>query len=161
MSEISCDICGRNGAVAIVLIEGAKLATCGSCTRGGKILYRLHGEEEGEAPVAVRRRAPMETEEIVDDFDKIIRNAREKKGLPLEVVAEKLSEKQSYLHAIEHGRMSPTLAVAKKLEKELGIKLIEKVTEDLTPLSEKSSRGGNKELTLADMIEEPKKKKAK
>jgi putative transcription factor len=160
MSDLTCEICGRNGAVAIVLIEGAKLATCGSCSRGGKTLYRLYDEEEHQAPVAVKRRAPMETEEIVDDFDKIIKNAREKRGLPLEVIAEKLNEKQSYLHAIEHGRMSPTLAVAKKLEKELGIKLIEKVTEDMTPLSEKGTRG-SKELTLADMVEEPKKKKAK
>ncbi len=157
MGEMTCDICGKEGAVAIVLIEGAKLATCGSCSRGGKTLYRLYDEEDS-APVAVKRRAPMETEEIVDDFDKIIKTAREKKGLPLTVVAERISEKESYIHAIEHGRLSPTLPVAKKLEKELGIKLIEKVTEDLTPLSEKGTRGGNKELTLADMLDQPNKK---
>jgi ribosome-binding protein aMBF1 (putative translation factor) len=68
----------------------------------------------------------------------------------------KIGEKENYLEAIEQERVKPTLATAKKLEKFLGIKLIEKEVEsgigDLP-----SVKGGG--ATLGDMLTQPAKRK--
>jgi putative transcription factor len=161
--KLSCDICGRPDARAVILIEGAKMVACGSCMRNGKVLYRL--DEGTEEEVSLRappaRRSPMESgEEIVEGFGALIKRARDKAGLKLEVIAEKVNEKESYLDALENGRMRPTIQVARKLEKELGIKLVEKVNDEVIP--ESSKRPGRfSEPTLGDMLVPAKKKKGK
>jgi len=152
--EETCEICGRKGVHAIIEVEGAKLKVCGSCAYGKKTLYNL--DDEGE-PRGRERKLPAkleETEEIVEDYGKIIKKAREKIGLSRSVVAEKINEKESYLERIERGELIPTFPVAKKLERELGITLIEKVQASVAP-----STGGSKkfsEPTLADLVEEEK-----
>jgi len=123
--------------------------------RGGKVLQRFD-DLEGAAPGSLGASAEA-TEEIVEDYAKIIRAARERAGLPLSVVAERISEKESYIHAIEGGRLGPTLEVARKLEKELGIKLVEKVAGAISS-SGSGPAGSFTPPTLADMIDTKKKK---
>lgn len=158
MGEITCDVCGNNEATAIVLIEGAKIAACRFCARSGKILYRLHSEEQGAPAVATRRVAPMESEEIVDGYARIIADAMTRMKLPIAVVAERISEKESYIHSIERGKLKPTLQTARKLEKELGVKLVEKVTDEVVPMSSRNNEGF-RAPTLGDAIEFQKKEK--
>jgi len=157
--KISCDICGRDEAFAVVLVEGAKMVACRGCTRGKKILHRLEEDEEGEV-VQLRnsRKGPMDSEEeIVEGYGKIIKKARDRLSLKMAVVAEKINEKESYLDAIENERLRPTIAVARKLERELGIKIIEKVKEEqVASSSTKSARFT--EPTLADALIMQKKK---
>jgi ribosome-binding protein aMBF1 (putative translation factor) len=81
-------------------------------------------------------------------------------GLPLEVLAERINEKESYLRSIEHGKMSPTLLVARKLEKELGVKLVETVTEEVTTMDQKKP-ASYRPQTLEDILEFQKKGKKK
>jgi len=154
MAELYCDICGNGPVKAQILLEGAKLLACARCMRSGKIIHRFHEDQPKEIPQ--KRSSVAPSEEIIVGYGKIIRSAREKAKLPISVVAERIREKESYLHAIENERLKPTLSVAKKLEKELNIKLIEKV-EDSTapsvPLSGKFS-----EPTLGDMITSKKEK---
>ena len=154
--EETCEICGRKGAHAIVEVEGATLKVCGLCAYGKKILYHL--DESGEAKERTERRGPPpkfeETEEIVENYGKIIKNAREKLGLGRAVIAEKINEKESYLERIERGELTPTFAVARKLEKELGIKLVEKVQASVAPSTSNSKKFS--EPTLADLLEEEK-----
>src|SRR3990167_6073772 len=40
----SCDMCGKEGAGAIALIEGVELTVCQNCARFGKITRTLHAE---------------------------------------------------------------------------------------------------------------------
>ncbi len=161
MADITCEICGEREAAAIVLIEGAKMAACRGCARGGKLIYRLEETETRGSEVIVKEyRAPIEQEEIVDDYAERVRKAIEKEKLPLEVIAERISERESYLNSIEKGKMVPTVMVARKLEKELGIKLVEMVKENVVSTSEKSG-GKFKEPTLADILDSQKKKKEK
>ena len=99
MAELFCDICGNTPVRAQVLVEGAKMLACGRCMKSGKILMRL--DEDDGVPLA----APAPTslgpsEDIIEGYGKIIINAREKLGLPISVVAERIKEKESYLHAI-------------------------------------------------------------
>jgi putative transcription factor len=159
MEELFCDICGKGPVRAQILLEGARLLACASCMRGGKVLHRF---EDGEAPVARPVSAPssVETsEEIAEDCGRIVKAAREKSGVPLAVVAERIREKESYLHAIELGRLMPTLEVARKLEKELGVRLVEKTQGVAGPAAQ-----GPKSFsppTLGDMIDTKKKGKGK
>jgi putative transcription factor len=157
--KISCDICGRDDTFAVVLVEGAKMVACRGCTRGKKILHRLEEDEEGQVvELRTAKRGPMDSdEEIVEGYGKIIRKAREKTSLKIAVIAEKINEKESYLDAIENERLRPTIAVARKLERELGIKLIEKVQEE--QVSSTSTKAGKfSEPTLADALLTQKKK---
>ena len=155
MADLFCDICGKAPVRAQILIEGARLLACGGCMRGGKVLHRF--DDEGAslpmpAPVTVET-----TEEIVEGFGKLIKGAREKSGLPVAVIAERISEKESYLTAIEHERLMPTAEVAHKLEKELRIKLVEKTQSVVGPSASAPKRFS--EPTLADMLAPEKKNK--
>lgn len=157
MADLYCDICGKAPVRAQILLEGAKLLACGSCMRSGKILHRFYDEEEAPSPAAAAYAKSQATEEIVDDSGKIIKAARERMGLPLSVIAERTKEKESYLHAIEGGRLSPTLETAKKLEKELGVRLIEKTSASIAP-SDAASPKRFTPPTLGDMVEQKKKR---
>ncbi|MCX8196992.1 MAG: multiprotein bridging factor aMBF1 [Candidatus Micrarchaeota archaeon] len=149
---MECEICGQEGAPYLVLVEGAKLRVCRECSLSGKIIY---------APPEPARQAEQtafakEEVEIVDGYGKLIMEARKKLGIPLEVLAEKINEKASFLERIEHEKTLPNEKLCRKLEKELGITL-------LVSSTEAASAGGQvrqKELTLGDIIEiEHKKKK--
>ena len=97
------------------------MLACGRCMRSGKVIHRF--DDEG---VVKPRPAPATVgggEEVVEGYGKIIRNAREKAGVSTAVVAERIKEKENYIKAIEQGRFMPTIPVARKLEKELNIKL--------------------------------------
>ncbi len=159
MAELYCDICGKGPVRAQILLEGARLLACASCMRGGKILHRFDDDEAAAGPISAPPSAMESSEEIIDGYGKLIRNAREKASLPVAVVAERIREKESYLAAIEAERFMPTMEVAKKLEKELGIKLIER-----TQSAVGGPSGGSRkftEPTLADMVDTKKKGKGK
>jgi|WetSurMetagenome_2_1015567.scaffolds.fasta_scaffold116917_2 putative transcription factor len=160
MADLFCDICGKSPVRAQILLEGARLLACGNCMRGGKVLHRFDDAGASLASPAASAPSPMESsEEISENYGRLIKAAREKSGLPLAVVAERIKEMESYLHAIEHERLMPTIEVARKLEKELGIKLVEKSQSVPGP-----SAQGPKSFTpptLADMVDTKKKGKGK
>jgi putative transcription factor len=155
MSDLYCDICGRAPVRAQILVEGAKMLACGSCMRSGKVIHRFDPDSPEASPPPAPS-AVETTEEIVEGSGKLIRARREKLKLPISVVAERIKERETFLNAIENERLTPTLEVARKLEKELGIKLIEKAQSSLAPSS--SSSKSFTPPTLGDMIETKKKK---
>lgn len=160
MQDLYCDICGKGPVRAQILLEGARLFACGSCMRSGKILHRFD-DESSLPPSRVAGSSAIETtEEIVEGFGKTIKSAREKLGLPIAVVAERIKEKESYLAALEHERFLPTIEVARKLERELGVKLVEK-TQSIAGGGIVGSAKNFSEPTLADMVEIKKKEKGK
>ena len=72
----------------------------------------------------VRPRTPSRTPqirepsyEVSEDFNTIIRVAREKKGWSREELAKKIYEKVSVINRIESGKMVPDIKLARKLEK--------------------------------------------
>lgn len=155
MSDLYCDICGKAPVRALILVEGAKMLACASCMRSGKIIQRF--DEDRPPSTLSEGSIVMESaEEIIEGYGKIISNAREKLKLPISVVAERIRERESYLNGVEHERFMPTLEVARKLEHELKVKLVEKVSATVTA----SGPGQKKfsEPTLADMLDTKKKK---
>ena len=139
-----CEMCGASGSGFLVLVEGAKLNVCRNCAKHGKVL-------SAPAPLPPRR-MPVRKEEseidIIADFGRRIREAREKMRIERRVLAELVNEKESFLERIEAERTIPNEALALRLERALGIKLFEKIThEHLTTKKEKKG-----DLTLGDVV---------
>ena len=94
-------------------------------------------------------------ESIVDNYSDMIRSARQKMQLEQNVFALKLAEKESLIHAIETGKHEPSISLAKKIEKLLGIKLVENIeaksdSDVLKQFKQKPAPGAK--LTLGDII---------
>jgi len=140
-----CEVCGEREAVAVALIEGAKLRVCEECGSGGRVIAKLRARP---APMKDALRQARELE-IVADYAERIRAARERAKLPLEVVAERIAEKASYLERVERGATIPSESTARKLEKELGVKLLEEAYVGM-PLAVKKEGGGG--VTLGDLV---------
>ena len=63
--------------------------------------------------------------EIVDDYSERIRHARMEKGLSQKDLAMQMKEKEHLIKKIENRELIPEEDVRKKLEKTLGIRLID------------------------------------
>jgi putative transcription factor len=170
-----CEVCGRKirEAPMRVVIEGAKLTVCTECSKHGKSTW-----EEQPKPTAmsqkqsaislgtpklgaiqIRKRiitARVDTSnELVEDYADVIRQAREGIGLSTEDLGKKISEKESVLKKIETGKMAPTEQLISKLEHTLKIKLLVPVAEEKVSLP----KAANREFTLGDAIKISKKDK--
>jgi putative transcription factor len=156
-----CELCGKDVTFCKkVTIEGVQLEVCPECSKFGIESKKVPEKEMGPIPVVTQRleirdkRAKpkdvlegMGKEELVEDFAGRIRNARSSKGITQKDLAMKINERQTIVSKIETGQMRPDDKVIRKLEKELGIKLREKVVD--TQVAKGMSTSA---LTLADLI---------
>lgn len=146
-----CEVCGERDAVFLAEIEGAKLHVCPDCARRGKILSRISAPPKSRGVVVKKEVREIE---VVPDYGRRIKKAREKLGIGRDVLAERINEKESYIERIEAEKTVPTVKVARKLEKELGVVLFEEVSEERV-VGQKSEGGM---LTLGDLVVVKKKK---
>ncbi len=151
---MECEICGAEEAGYLILVEGAKLNVCSDCSSSGKLLRAptapTHHAEAGQG-------RQKEEIEVVEGYGKIMADARKKLGLPLEVLAERINEKLSFLERVEHEKTLPDEKLAHKLQKELGIKLLQGVAVTSGGLIA-GAKGG---MTLGDILEIEKREKKK
>jgi len=91
-----------------------------------------------------------ENYEVVEDYAERIREAREEMGLTREILARMVGEKESTIRRIESGKLTPSIDLAKKLERVLKITLLQPVSEGLEALREE---GEEYYLTLGDVVE--------
>ncbi|MDI6902156.1 MAG: multiprotein bridging factor aMBF1 [Methanocellales archaeon] len=146
-----CEICGAEikGQVHEIKIEGSELNACDNCvqyegvspskggyapldTPGVEGAKSLEGQGRDVSIKKVRRRRDIYNqmiEELVPDFYKIIRKARQAHGWTQEELASMVKERSSLIRKIERGDLLPEDDVRKKLEHVLGIKLTERVME--------------------------------
>ena len=125
---MNCEICGTEikGQPYKTKIDNSLMVTC----------------KEGS------RKSKEEEYELVDDYEKTIKQAREKKNLTHKQLGEKIYERESVIANIETGKMVPDNKIAHKLEKALHIKIIEKIESNEREFQE-SRRF--KEATLGDI----------
>jgi putative transcription factor len=164
---MECESCGskmEKDDSYLVLIEGAKLDVCFRCKKLGKIIkaprsnYNAPSHGEDYTP----KRKSMEPQfELVEDYGAKIRDARNSLTLQLNVLAERINEKESFLDRIEKQKTRPSESVARKLEKELGIKILEEAGLRSTAIFETSKKKSSGAITLGDILEIEKKKKKK
>jgi len=142
---MNCDMCGRILEFPYeVEVEGATMQLCKSCSVFGRITK--------QPKISVtRKKYVIKREEyidfIVEDYPVRIRNARESKNLKQQDLANKIAVKESLIHKIESGNLEPSIELAKKLEKFLGIKLVEKQKEEHQKVKTNDST-----LTIGDLL---------
>ena len=118
---VDCEICGQSSATVKVKIDSTILSTCVECAKAGKIIEDYKAPAQ-KVPMVSR---PLSEEFVVPEFATIISQARQKTGLKQEELATKMNERLSTISAVESGKREPDLKLAKKLERFLGIKLVE------------------------------------
>ncbi len=168
---MECEVCGKPEGPYLVVIEGAKLHACAQCARMGKIIsaprepsagagghgYGASGHGGASSPPRSSFSSQASEWELVDNFGQLIRAARLRMKLPLAVLAERLAEKESFLERVEAEKTHPSVELARHLEKELNVKLLEQSEGTLSAALE--SKGKGSERTLGDVVEIQKKKK--
>jgi len=147
---MECEICGKEVAGnSRIKMDGMDLIVCENCISYGKEV-----KEERQAPLqraSVIKPARVEFREeapLADDYGKRIRTSREKKGLTVKELANKLFEKESTVHKMENQQHTPEDKVVKKLEKFLKVSLRESIEE--VDFGEEKKEPGRK-ITLDDL----------
>ena len=173
-----CPVCGgKIWKPAYVIIEGAKVTVCQSCSRLG--MKTIKSTPYKSQPATAYKKSIKSTTEkktreynsqirkdtdsnlkIIDNYSNKIRNVRSKHKLTQREFSLKLHEKESLIKSIESGKREPTIALARKIEKVFDIKLIEK-EEESGFVDARYIQNKKKPLTLGDMVVIKKKKKSK
>ena len=153
---MECEICGTEikGNPIRVTVEGTILDVCSKCAHYGKPQDKWTPVSRKMAPterVIVSHRPKRDAfdkldDEILPDYARVIRKARESQGLTIEELASKMMEKATLIRKIEREELVPEDTVRKKLETTLNIKLTERV-------SSQDQRGGGfiRGTTLGDV----------
>ncbi|CAG0988207.1 MAG: multiprotein bridging factor aMBF1 [Candidatus Methanoperedens sp.] len=153
---MECEICGTDikGNSIRVIVEGTVLDVCSKCAHYGKPQDKWTPVSRKMAPterVIVTHRPKRDAfdkleDEILPDYARVIKKARESQGLTIEDLASKMMEKATLIRKIEREELVPEDTVRKKLETTLNIKLTERV-------SSQDQRGGGfiRGTTLGDV----------
>ncbi len=148
---MNCDMCGKQIDKLIkIKIDGAILNVCYDCSKFGEPVEKKKFNNLSESitikfpekkivvpsrnkpfkkPAAknnYRKRENIENMEIVDDYAQLIKNKREQMSMTQDDLAKKIFERKNVLSNIERGELMPNISTAKKLEKILDVKLIER-----------------------------------
>ncbi|MBI2655798.1 TIGR00270 family protein [Candidatus Woesearchaeota archaeon] len=152
---MNCDLCGKvEETLNRALIEGVELDVCGACSKFGKIIAPVKRYSPKEQHKMMQQSKPQSFKEekielLAEDYPGIIKKRRESMGLSQKDFALKISEKESTVHNIETGHFTPPIAMARKLEKILGVKLVEEHEErHESPGKNRNEKG----FTLGDFI---------
>lgn len=143
-------MCGKESDLFKTIIEGSELNVCKNCSRYGKVLRSVRHETYSPINKEHIRIVPANEKEerVVSDYNQIIKQKRERFNLTQEQLSKRLNEKESLIQRIESGHAKPSLKVARKLEKFLGIKLIEEFENKKLDLNKTKSGP----MTIGDLI---------
>jgi putative transcription factor len=151
-------MCGKEAPLYKAKVEGSVLDVCEGCARFGEVIrapQRRHAEAPQRRPMPIPKRKEI-IQVITDDYANKVRTARERMGLTQEEFSKRLNERWSEMQKIESGKMKPSIETARKLEKLLGISIVEEHGEggDIPIENEKPNKN---EFTLGDFIKTKKK----
>lgn len=150
MSRQSCELCGRNEAKFRAKVAGMEATVCAECASHGRIIEEVREEKPKEIirREEKKKRIVETTEEVVEDIGELVREKREELNLKQEELGQKIAEHASMVKRVEHGYI-PSIKIAKKLEKTLGLSLVERVNANEQGYSSAKSGGA---LTLGDIM---------
>ncbi|MEM0116938.1 MAG: multiprotein bridging factor aMBF1 [Conexivisphaerales archaeon] len=135
MTSIRCEVCGTNIPTEpiVVDIDGAVLSVCSKCAKLGKPVGQTtannwKGTTVPKNVLSSHTQIFAADDELVvrEDFATVLRNARETMHLTQEQVGMKVNEKSSVIAKLESGKMKPSIALAKKLEHVMKVRLLER-----------------------------------
>lgn len=116
---MNCEICGRDGVLKRVLVEGVELMCCDGCSGYGNVL----SPAVQDFPAKGRKEIIEGEEEVSDRIGVLVLGRRRELGLNQEEMASRLGIKASLLSRVEGGFV-PSVPVALKIGKVLGLKLV-------------------------------------
>jgi putative transcription factor len=159
---MQCELCGKDCyECKPAVVDGVRMMLCPSCMRHGESVKGVV-----EIPVNVQKslleriRRPKVKDvykemdkELVSGWNDLIKRARIKKGLSREKLGFRIGERTVTVAKIENGDLRPSDKIVEKLEKELGITLVEEVRSVSTGSGSSHSDG----LTLGDFLKTEKK----
>ncbi|MCE4615378.1 MAG: multiprotein bridging factor aMBF1 [Desulfurococcales archaeon] len=161
----TCELCGRPiyGKAYKVVVEGVELTVCASCylkllkDKGLVKKAKRNGQNKGEPArprksiSVLNKRRLVENYDVVEDYARIIRDAREQAGLTRAELARRVQEREVTLGKIETGRLMPTIDLARRLERVLKIRLLEPVVDNEEEQEITGKTPGKSVLTLGDI----------
>ncbi|MFH1641810.1 MAG: multiprotein bridging factor aMBF1 [Nanoarchaeota archaeon] len=152
-----CDMCGSEGQMYQTEIEETVLTVCNNCSKYGKVINQIRESviQQKHKTFDIPKQTPKKELMfiVVSDASQKVKLKRESLSIKQEDFAKTINEKVSVIHHIETGKLTPSIALARKLEKALGIILVEQHEE--TPGSYASPK--TDEFTIGDFIKIKKK----
>lgn len=144
-----CEICGKKlpSRPIRVKIDGSIMQTCNDCSKFGKVQKEPPRPAKPRTPPS-RPRSREPSYEVSEDYNALIRTARESNNWSREELAQKLNEKSSVINRIESSKMVPDIKLARKIERLLKIQILEKVEDEQQEDGVSSTKGGT---TIGDI----------
>jgi uncharacterized protein (TIGR00270 family) len=145
-----CELCGNEvGKLYMVKIAGSTSRACDNCKGLGKVVE----EDKGPKSHSFYRRTKHQTKEVViDDYASIVSSTIAKKGLTVKKLADISNIKESSLTKYLSGKIHIDVGTARKLEKALGVSIVETVEEVEVNEEDFMSDEGSGGLSLGDLI---------
>jgi len=159
-----CEICGRaindTRQARKAFVDGIPMIVCSQCYEKLARQGRAKPFTETRSPEqrTVKKAEQVKTSvssrlletmyEIVEDYAERVKRAREKLGWSQAILAQKLRVSENVIKRIEAGKLKPSIELARRMEKILGVTLLEPVAEEYSSLS----TGREEYLTIGDII---------
>ncbi|MCJ7479021.1 MAG: multiprotein bridging factor aMBF1 [Candidatus Nanohaloarchaeota archaeon QJJ-7] len=115
----TCEMCGQDGNLKETKVEGARLKLCEDCQGLGDVVE----SQSPETRKSRKSRTSTPEEEVLPDYGKNVKQAREAQDMTVEDLADALKEKNSVVKRIESEKLTPDRNLARKFERELGIEI--------------------------------------
>ena len=141
-----CEMCGKETKLMTANVEGVELKVCSLCTKYGVVKRPTNSKNFSRSFSSKNRKS--DDSKIVSNYSSLIHSSRERMGMTQEEFAKSLNERVSLVAKWESGTLKPRLDIARKLGKQLGVSMTEKIE-----LGEAFVSGSNKSdaFTLGDI----------
>jgi len=140
--------------MSLVLVKGATLHVCAECSRG-RTKVRVHAPDvevppvkpkvvrkEPFAPPQPKPSVPKQELELslrpMQGYGQLIHRAREGKGMSVQDFSRVVGMRESLVKKIEAEKITPSLPDLRRIERTLGLRLIEAYSDDIDTLTSKS-----------------------
>ncbi|WP_054836158.1 multiprotein bridging factor aMBF1 [Metallosphaera hakonensis] len=151
--ETYCEMCGARvtGPSYSVKFEGSTITVCKTCydkiKKHATLVPKNEAKKTPVKPKLVQKSQEVELD-IDESYPRLIKEARERLHITTKELADRMRIQENIVKRIELGKLKPTIAEARALERILGIKLVVEVS---------PGKGGSEELddqtlTLGDII---------
>lgn len=159
-----CEMCGKKVGTRRYMVEGTVMNLGLECARYGTPMDApapagtqaavQQGLERRAQRMTSRSVYEQESWVVVDGYGPLIHKAREAKGLSHEQLGNKVSARVPELKHIESGKLRPGDDLARRLEKALGITLLEKAEGPPPAVSGVKKAGASAGLTIGDLLKD-------
>ena len=149
--------------MSLVLVKGATLHVCAECSKG-RTRVQTHVPDVDVAPVkpkVVRKEpfalpkpkpsVPKQELELslrpMKGYGRLIHKAREGKGMSVEDFSRVVGMRESLIRKIEAEKITPSISDLRRIERALGVRLVEAYSDDIDTPTPKS----DSTLTLGEV----------